>query len=270
VEDNAVWRFLRVRGYRFIFFPTEFPVTGRNRLADLQLPDPKEIVSEFEIAWRRTTLAEPVLSWVCRHVSCARNSSFNSEARLLEWKFEQLSEVPKLPRDGRPLFVFAHLTVPHEPYIFNSDCSVRPPFWPSYFVVPDERPEKDAYVAQIQCLNRRIESIAERILRDSPAPPVIILQGDHGHGRMPLHIPEVDAVTPDRIAERAHVFAAYYLPGVNRNVVQDSISVVNVFRTVFREYFGANLPPLPDKTYWSPSSDLFRFTRISHGRPSPE
>jgi hypothetical protein len=147
---------------------------------------------------------------------------------------------------------------------------VRPPFWPSYFVVPDERPEKEAYVAQIQCLNRRIESIAERLLHDSPAPPVIILQSDHGHGRMPLHIPEVDAVTPDRIAERTHVFAAYYLPGVNRHVVPDSISVVNVFRTVFREYFGANLPPLPDKTYWSPSSDLFRFTSVSHGRPSRE
>jgi hypothetical protein len=269
VEDNAVWRFLQPRGYRFIFFPTEFPVTGRNRFADLQLPDPREILSEFEIAWRRTTLAEPMLSWICEQISCI--GPISSEAKLLEWKFEQLSQLPRWPRDGRPLFIFAHLTTPHEPYIFNANCSLRPPFWPSYYVVADETPEKQAYVAQIQCLNRRLRSIVEHLIRDSPSPPVIILQSDHGHGRMPLHIPDLDAVTPDRVAERADVFAAYYLPGaMTGKIVYDSISPVNVFRTVFRQYFQAQISLLPDKTYWSPGSDPFRFTRVSHGRRWPE
>jgi hypothetical protein len=267
VEDNAVWRFLRGRDYRFIFFPTEFPVTGRNRLADLQLPDPRKILSEFEIAWRRTTLAEPVLSWTCGQISCLGPSS---EAKLLDWKFGQLSQVPRWPRDGRPLFIFAHLTVPHEPYIFNANCSLRPPFWPSYYVVADETPEKQAYVGQIQCLNRRLKSLVERLLGDSPTPPIIILQSDHGHGRMPLHIPDLDDVTPDRVAERADIFAAYYLPGTTAKIVYDSISPVNVFRSVFRQYFQAELSPLPDKTYWSPGSDPFRFTRVSHGRRWPE
>jgi hypothetical protein len=82
---------------------------------------------------------------------------------------------------------------------------------------------------------------------------------------MPLHIPDLDKVTPDRIAERAHLFAAYYLPGADKGIVHDSISPVNVFRTVFRHYFEADLPPLPDKTYWSPGTNLFKFTRVSGG-----
>jgi hypothetical protein len=267
VEDNAVWRFLQGRGYRFIFFPTAFPVTGNNRLADLQVPNPRKILSEFEIVWRRTTLAEPVLGWFCQRMSCPDGvTPFANEAKFMEWKFDQLRQLPSRPRRGRPLFVFAHLTVPHEPYIFNSDCSIRPPFWPSYFVVQDERPEKQAYIAQITCLNRRLQSIIEHLLRDSPSPPVILLQSDHGHGRMPLHIPDVQDVTPDRIAERADIFAAYYLPGTDRNIVSDSISPVNVFRMVFSHYFQANLPQLPNRTYWSPGTELFRFTRVQDGR----
>jgi hypothetical protein len=266
VEDNAVWRFLQARHYRFIFFPTGFPVTGSNRFADLQLPDPRRILSEFEIVWRRTTLAEPVLSWVCQRFNCARAATpFSTEPNLLEWKFDQLSQVPTWPREGRPLFVFAHLTIPHEPYVFNADCSIRPPFWPSFYVVQDETPEKQAYIAQIECLNRRLKSIVERLLRDSPAPPIILIQSDHGHGRMPLHIPDLDAVTPDRVAERHDVFAAYYLPGTNGGTIYDSITPVNVFRTVFREYFQADLAPLPDKTYWSPGTQLFKFTRVNRG-----
>jgi len=268
VEDNAVWQFLQGRGYRFIFFPTAFPFTATNRLADLQVPDPRRILSEFEIAWRRTTLAEPVLSWICQRFSCAQGfRPFADEATFLEWKFGQLGRVPTWPRDGRPLFVFAHLTVPHEPYIFNADCSVHPPFWPSYSVVSDERPEKQAYIAQITCLNRRLETIVQHLLNDSPSPPIILLQSDHGHGRMPLHIPDVHAVTADRIAERADIFAAYYLPGAGKGIVSDSISPVNVFRMVFREYFKADLQPLPNRTYWSPGTQLFQFTRVQDGHP---
>jgi hypothetical protein len=271
VEDNAVWRFLKPRGYRFIFFPTAFPFTATNRLADVQVPNPRRILSEFEIVWRRTTLAEPVISWACQRIECPRGvTPFADEAELMEWKFGQLRQVPTWARDGRPFFVFAHLTVPHEPYIFNADCSVRAPFWPSYFVVKDERPEKQAYIAQITCLNLRLESIVGHLLTDSPSPPVILLQSDHGHGRMPLHIPAIDAVTLDRAAERADIFAAYYLPGADGSIVDDSISPVNVFRMVFREYFQADLQPLPDKTYWSPGTELFQFTRVQDGRPRPE
>lgn len=271
VEDSEVLRFLKARGYRFVFFPTAFPVTAANRFADLQLPNPGQILTEFEIVWRRTTLAQPVLSWVCRRIDCANAvTPFTAEVpKLLEWKFHQLSQLPRWPRDGHPLFVFAHLTVPHEPYVFNSDCSIRPPLWPSYSVVQDETPEKQAYVAQILCLNQRLKGVVEHLLQDSPTPPVILLQGDHGHGRMPLHIPDFESVTPDRIEERTHPFAAYYFPGANRAIVYDSISIVNVFRTVFRQYFQANLPPLPDRTYWSPGTNMFKFTRVYHGRPWP-
>ena len=265
VEDSAVWRYLSARGYRFIFFPTAFPVTASNRFADSQIPDPAQVPTEFEIAWRRTTLVEPVLWWLCRRVYCAHAvTSFAAEgAELLDWRLTQLSGLPRWPRDGRPLFVFAHITSPHEPYLFNSDCSPRRAFWPSNFIARDETPEKQAYLAQVICLNRRLEAVVERILRDSQSPPVILLQGDHGHGRMTLEIPDVKQVTPDRLAERADVLAAYYLPGADPHIIYDSITPVNVFRAVLRQYFHAGLEPLPDETFWSSSAHPFTLTRVT-------
>jgi hypothetical protein len=265
VEDSAVWRFLKARGYRFIFFPTAFAVTGGNRFADVQVPDPSQIPTEFEIAWRRTTLVQPILQWGCQRVYCAHAfTSFAAEgAALLEWKLDQLKQLPKWPRDGRPLFVFAHITSPHEPYVFNADCTTRQAGWPSHFLARDETPEKQAYVAQITCLNKKIETIVEHLLSDSPAPPVILLQSDHGHGRMTLEIPSLEAVTPDRLAERADIFAAYFLPGAAAGTMYDSITPVNVFRAVFRQYFDARLDRLPDETYWSSSAHPYQLTRVT-------
>jgi hypothetical protein len=135
--------------------------------------------------------------------------------------------------------------------------------------VRDQSPEKNAYVAQLTCVNRRLESIVDQILRDSPAPPVILLQSDHGHGRMMGGSSDVHGVTPDRLSERADIFAAYYLPGVDGAVIYDSITPVNVFRAVFRQYFKVELAHLPDETYWSPEADPLKFTKVtsqvSHG-----
>ena len=40
----------------------------------------------------------------------------------------QVEEIKALERGGPPLYVFAHLLVPHEPYVFTPDgrCLTRP------------------------------------------------------------------------------------------------------------------------------------------------
>jgi hypothetical protein len=264
VENNAAVRFLQAHNYRFIFFPTTFAVTQRNRLADIQVPDPSQVPAEFESVWLSTTLAAPILHWACKHDYCGQIAAlFTTESPdLIDWKFGQLQKLPSWTRDGRPLFVFAHITIPHEPYIFNADCTRREPLVPPRFAPTDEGPERQAYIAQLTCVNQRVQAVVERILKDSPRPPVVLLQSDHGHGRMFAHIPDLSRVTPNRIAERADIFAAYYLPGVDPSIIYDSITSVNVFRTVFRAYFGAPLDRLPDETYWSPTAHPLQSTRV--------
>jgi hypothetical protein len=91
---------------------------------------------------------------------------------------------------------------------------------------------------------------------------VILLQSDHGHGRLGRLAPGLETSAPWQVAERRAVFGAYLLPGVSPEEVADSISPVNVTRLVLRHYFNADLPTRPDVTYWSAWTRPYRFTRL--------
>ena len=69
-------------------------------------------------------------------------------------------------------------------------------------------------------------------------------------------------VSPDRIAERLSVFAAYFLPGGVQMDVADSITPINAIRLVLRLYFDADTPRLEDASYWSAWARPYDFMRV--------
>jgi hypothetical protein len=86
----------------------------------------------------------------------------------------------------------------------------------------------------------------DSILEKSDTPPIIIFQADHGPGMLT----DFRSSENTCLKERFSVFSAYYLPGVDKNVVPSDISDVNIFRIVFNQYFGADLPLLANKMYY--------------------
>src|SRR6266545_570257 len=143
IEDNRVARALKEDGYKFIFFPTAFPMTKRNRYADAQLPKSTNTSREFESVWLRTTILLPVLEGVCPMIGCSSGRYVPESAALMDWKFRRLAELAE-SRD--PVFVFAHLTVPHEPYIYDAKCGHRDPYIPERDDGPEAAQVKAAYV----------------------------------------------------------------------------------------------------------------------------
>jgi hypothetical protein len=81
-------------------------------------------------------------------------------------------------------------------------------------------------------------AILDQILSDSVTPPIIILQGDHGH----------DLASPD---DRMAILNAYYLPGEGESLLYPTITPVNSFRVVFDRYFGRNFGLLKDRSFFS-------------------
>jgi hypothetical protein len=57
-------------------------------------------------------------------------------------------------------------------------------------------------------------------------------------------------------------FSAYLLPGVRPSAVGDSTTPVSIMRLVLRHYFGADLPPIEDASYWSPENRPLDLIRI--------
>jgi hypothetical protein len=64
--------------------------------------------------------------------------------------------------------------------------------------------------------------------------------------------------------------SAYYFPGKKYNGLHDGISPVNSFRVVLNSFFGANLPLLPDRSFYSTWSEPYRFIDVTETVLTPE
>lgn len=130
-------------------------------------------------------------------------------------------------------------------------------------------PAKELYTNQLRWTNQRILDLVDRAL-DVPEgeEPVIILQADEGpypprFGRAPEAFDWLEDATPDEILQKYGILNAMHLPGVDAEAagVHDRMSPVNTFRVVFNEYFGSELPLLPDRVYLTPNYErMYDFT----------
>lgn len=159
---------------------------------------------------------------------------------LILYDFEQLSTLPSRPG---PKFVFAHLVIPHPPYVFG----------PNGEFTDVDKEYVLGYRDQVLYLNKRLLELIPEMIAASPTPPVIILQGDHGSiGSKPN--------------TRTTIFNAYYLPDESAQALHDDISPVNTFRVVFNTYFGGDYNILEDVSYYSVYTAPFDFTVVPNKR----
>jgi hypothetical protein len=260
IEHNRLAAFLKAQGYRFVFFPTPFKFTSQNRMADLQLPAPSEIESEFLAGWVRTTMLPELVGGGCLLLACrpGRFRLVPETAHLMDWKFERIAE---LAGGRQPTFVLAHLLLPHEPFLYRADCTHREPYWPANAGMAGDRKATEAYLDEIRCTNRKLATLVDSILARSERPPVILLQSDHGHGRLG-RLPDLELVGRRRLRERLAAFTAYYLPGLDPDSVGDSITPVNTMRLVLRHYLRADLPRIEDVSYWSSEDRPLELVRV--------
>lgn len=255
IRNNRAARFLKSIGYDFVFFPTTYSATRQNRMADIQLPEPPLREDSFLFAWLNQTSATPLILFICWALECQtpRFPYPPETAREFELKFKLLAR--SADRE-KPVFVLAHVLLPHPPFVFEADCTHRDPLWPISGDPSAWDSVRPGYVGQIACLNRMLLGLVDQVLAKSRTPPIIILQADHGGGAIQLDpltgqtIPmeELDKRTID---DRIHIFAAYYLPRHYQEVLYDSITPVNVLPIIFNKVFETRIPLSEDTTFWS-------------------
>jgi hypothetical protein len=194
--------------------------------------------------------------------------------QLTLYTFDTLGEIAA---QHSPKFVFVHVLAPHPPFLFGEDGEDTSPRELPYFST-DGSYYQDYYGLTADYLRgyRRqctfISKLAERaiddILKNSPEPPIIIVQGDHGPGSR-WNCNSSDPRDSD-LKERMSILNAYYLPGAGSEGLYDGITPVNSFRLVLNNYFGANLELLPDESYLSSVKQPLLFVNVSPlVRPAP-
>ena len=264
------WQEFRNRGYRIVAFPTTFAATRAFRGADVVLSPPNLDASRLPMTWWSNSPFPVLTALGCSKLPCPRRSTAGAtpypieSLEVLRWKLDALAS---LADSDRPIFAFMHLLVPHEPYMFNSDCSRREPWWPLTDQGENFEPVGEAYADQVRCLAPLLLETVRTILERSTVRPVIVLQSDHGHGRIavdPLRgftLPS-DKLSQEQLGDRLGVFAAYSFPGAD-TLVREDISPVNVLPLVLSSLFADGPAQQPNRSYWSSYQAAFSFTELS-------
>jgi hypothetical protein len=157
-----------------------------------------------------------------------------------------LSELEQVHKKyDKSIFVFAHLMLPHHPYIFGPNGeSVSPEKMEARWEGLEN--DKDGYLNQVKFVNQKLKQIITTIIEESSIPPIIILQGDHG---LKSEIKNWNHPTDEEFHNRLSIFNAYHIPTMNE-LPYENITPVNSFRIIFNELFDEQLEILPNLSYW--------------------
>ena len=178
------------------------------------------------------------------------------------------AEVQNLVNINGPKFVFVHIIAPHPPFVFDEKGnSVQPDWEYTIFDASQFAGGKGQYIEgyreQVRYINRLVIETIDKILQNSSAPPIVILQADHGPAAL-----RNSSLDTSCLRERFSILNAFYLPDGNFDVLYPSITPVNTFRVIFNTYFGTHLKPLPDRNYFS-LRDRYRFIDVTDQLDTP-
>jgi hypothetical protein len=166
------------------------------------------------------------------------------------------SELPTIKdKYDEPVFVFAHILLPHPPYVFGPNGE---PIVPGNPLNSKKWDEKLAYLDQLKFTNKKSREVIDKLLENKEYQPIIILQSDHGSGFIDWKNP-----TNDMLKQRFSNLNAYYLPGDAKNQLYERITPVNSFRLIFNAYFNGNYPLSDDRSYWSNGDTPYAFRDVT-------
>ena len=238
LKQSLVRRKLEELGYQTVAFETGYE-WSRLRDADFfygSTPYDIEKVTPFEAMFIKSTAMIVLLespNWWMMEKMNAINFPYGG---FVQTQKSILNKLPQIPAMDGAKFVFAHILIPHVPYVFDPQGNIRedPGFYGGKLAGPiNEKYLVEGYIGEIEFINSKILEISKQILDESRTPPIIIIHGDHGL----------------RNENRLQILNVYYLPDNGASSLYPSISPVNSFRVVFDTYFGTNYGLLTDESF---------------------
>jgi hypothetical protein len=249
IDHNALMQAARRSGYRITGIGSGYMATLHIKQADTCICDRIGMDDIERAAIDLTPLAAlPITDW--RAAAHRR--------KILE----SFSAVEQAAAGQGPTLVFAHIVAPHPPFLFGPDGSPRPLMVARATFgdgddFPGSREEyRQGYRDQVQFVATRLTRLVELLLSRPGPTPVIIVHGDHGPGSK-LHWD--DPLATD-MTERMAIFAAYLFP--DEAPLYPEITPVNAARMLANRYFASDLPPLPDRSWFSTEGQPYRFIGV--------
>lgn len=137
-----------------------------------------------------------------------------------------------------PKFVYTHLLLPHEPFIFDANGNLLPQqdFYDWHY-----------YLGQYQYTTKLAEKLATKLLAqaDPDNPPVIIIQSDHGARNLQSRTDGdivINGVLENYPTEDYNmVLNSLYLPGYDTSQLPNNLAPIDTFELVLNHYLNAGV-----------------------------
>ena len=249
IQHSAARASLEKAGYKTVAFATGFLFTELTD-ADYFLGPGYSWgqLNEFEALLMETTFARLLQDGNRFGMQTSGSERFRERTLFTLEKVDELSYIPD------PKFVFVHLIAPHPPYVFGPTGG---PVEPAEAGTTKTQEGAEHYRDQVIYINSRILEVVPKIIANSPTPPIIVIQGDHG------------PTVPSSRRARMSNLNAYFLPGADTSVYP-TITPVNTFRVIFNTYFGQDLELLDNVSLYSEYDDPFNWRVVPNSCKTSE
>jgi len=261
LADFKVWRALKPLGYEYSHFGSWWTPTAFNALADHNIN--WKVVPTFQrFLWGHSLPGRiaGAAGWRAmdyRRLQCER----------VAYKFDKLRELAA--KKTAPKFVFAHLLMPHPPFVLRADGSCLS------LDQARARSRRDNYIDQVRYTNDQLRSLISVIQAQSGREAIIIVQADEGPWPARFAGDELTLgldtnpikwreLSDAELREKMAILHAIYVPARHRTALARTATPVNTFRLIFRRWFGADLPALADENHiYRDDQHVFEFQRVT-------
>lgn len=256
--NNQTFQSFKSLNYKTYNFVSDWSGTNENYPADVIINDKSTFkilgfnipTSESNMVFLKTTLFSPLIQEVWE--SALRRNTLSV--------FEKMPDIPYL--EGKK-YVLAHIMSPHPPYVFSENGGLVNN--PNLNNADEGIDRRSFYLDQLKFISNQTLSMLKRIISNSPKPPIIILQSDHGPGStFGSRKDWKNNYSQEALYERSSILYAIFLPDKNYSQFYETITPVNTYKIIFNQYYGEKNDLLPNKSYYTSYDEIYGFYDITN------
>jgi len=244
IDQNDAMKIAKSKGYVTVNIDSGWEATRYIPAADLNLCGKNQLLNSQTIVMMiRNSMLNPVYVKI-----------FETDYReRISCSFSSISSIHQ--EIDQPVFVFAHIFLPHGPYYWGPNGEY---YVPEKATLEGFKKDKKGFTDQLQFTNKKTKQMITKILNESKASPIIILTSDHG--TMLNH--ENDNTTEDYILERMSNILYVHVPD-NNDLLYDGMSHINLLRIIYNSYLDQNFSYLEDRYYFSDDQKPYRWMDVT-------
>ncbi|UJW85094.1 sulfatase-like hydrolase/transferase [Devosia sp. SL43] len=245
LSSPRLFNFMQALGYQVDTLGSWWEPTRNSSLADSS-------DSYFAVPESLRSFSENAL--LARLLESTGSPFFDARQRQCERIRHQFDALSQAKTTDAPRFVFAHMLVPHPPFVIDAQGKC------TSVAEASARTRAENYIGQLCLANSSTLSMVDTILaRDRDA--IIILQSDEGPWPAQYAGEEIQNfgadissvewrdVPPEELREKMATLSAIRMPGVDPEIIESDFTPVNTFRILLSEVFGVEMPKLERQAY---------------------